>query len=755
MPGRFGTFKGVFVPSTEAILGNVLFLLLPVLTADVGLLAILIIIILAHSLTLSTSFSLADCATNLNEIGGGGMYALTKLSLGNAFGGSIGVQLYLAQAASIGFYCIGFTEPLQPILAPFLQKIPFLAIETAQDLLFQKQIISSLVFIIFFIIVMAGADFTLKIQMLILYILLLSILSIFFSPLYDIHYEGVAIYTDEINLIGNRPLTISLFFIAFTQFFPAVTGIDAGVGMSGELKDPKKNIVRGTFLAIIVTFTVYIIAAVIFSFIRIDALIESYNGENAVGRVLTNILGFNLSFPKNIPGILILAGILFATSSSALSFFMTAPRTARSLQNDNILPKFFDFLGKDIRKDGIEPRLATILTFFIGISIIWIGNINVAAMIVGISFLIVYGWINLSAFFERVSRNPTFRPSSKNHWAISLYGFLASMIAIALFDLLAGVLIFVTQYIIFRLILKYKSENKLEGVWWGVLFMFITRGLISLKKIVQGTKNWRPILSAFSFGGAEDNPEKIAEIASKIAFYKGIVHMNVLCKSKDPCGFSRIQNYKIPLSIVRTENYTESFLSILQASNFSGLDPNTILFEYKKKTNTVKIINTILEMNRNVLLLKNGNKLNKTELIDIWWRGERNGNLMVLLAYIIKTSPGDHLKNFRIRIIRKLDQGEDKKQAHLEMKELLQKTRLSGDVFIIPYDTEPFRKTLLDISADADLIMMGLFGNYTEKGVNRTFSLNEYFFDKEISTYNELPSVLFVKSAYILNLIEE
>ena len=156
MSKKFGTFKGVFVPSTEAILGTVLFLLLPALTADVGLIHMLLIVVLAHSVTLATSFSLADCATNLNDIGGGGMYALSKRSLGKAFGGSIGIQLYFAQAASIGFYCIGFAEPLQPLLSPLLQFIPLFQGSSPEELLLQKQIFASIVFIVFFIIVMIG-----------------------------------------------------------------------------------------------------------------------------------------------------------------------------------------------------------------------------------------------------------------------------------------------------------------------------------------------------------------------------------------------------------------------------------------------------------------------------------------------------------------------------------------------------------------------------------------------------------------------
>ena len=52
---KFGTFKGVFVPSTEAILGTVLFLILPALVGDLGLILMTGIIILAHSVTLATS----------------------------------------------------------------------------------------------------------------------------------------------------------------------------------------------------------------------------------------------------------------------------------------------------------------------------------------------------------------------------------------------------------------------------------------------------------------------------------------------------------------------------------------------------------------------------------------------------------------------------------------------------------------------------------------------------------------------------
>ena len=154
-----------------------------------------------------------------------------------------------------------------------------------------------------------------------------SIATIFVQLFLDVHYEGTALFygsLKEINLFGNRALTVPIFFLAFTQFFPAVTGIDAGVGMSGDLKNPKRSLVQGTFWAIGVTFVVYLITGFIFTLMNKEMLITGYVNNSATGNLLTVLLGFNRPFPCNIMGIIILGGILFATGSSALSCFMTA-----------------------------------------------------------------------------------------------------------------------------------------------------------------------------------------------------------------------------------------------------------------------------------------------------------------------------------------------------------------------------------------------------------------------------------------------
>ncbi len=754
---KFGTFKGVFIPSTEAILGTVLFLLMPLLTADVGFIPMIAVILLAHTVTIATAFSLSDCATNLNKIEGGGMYALSKRSLGNAMGGSIGIQLYLAQAASIGFYAIGFAEPLRALIVPHLQTIPLFTSTTPQAILLQKQIIATVFYFIFFIIVMIGADFTLKLQSLILVILFLSIITIFASPLMSMEYHGQKVFIHSFNLLGNRPLTLGIFFLTFTQFFPAVTGISTGVGMSGDLKEPKKSIVRGTFSAILVTLGIYIGIAVLFSFIDKKVLITGYRNNVPFGVILTELFGLEKPFPWNIPGLFILLGVLFATASSALSVFMTGPRTIQYLAKDGILPRILSFLQYDFKKGGSEPRYAVLVTFFVGLVVIWMGDINLAAIVVGILFLVVYGWVNGAAFLERVSRNPTFRPTFKGHWLISLYGFVACIAIITMFDWRIGLFVFISQYLIFRLILKYKSEGKLEGVWWGFFFTLITGALSRLKNIALDSRNWRPIVSAYAYySGAWKETSLVAE---KIATFQGWAHLNILAppsKEREENEPLDTESLTIPSAVIQTTDFSKTIITLLQTSNPVGINPNTILLEYNSKVDNVSILDKILSMGKDILLFNGGKKLKKRERLDIWWRGERNGNLMVLLAYIMNRSLIDEGDSpYQVRIIRKMQQDENIDITRIEISSLLNKARLSGEIIILPSDDSPFTETLEKVSGNASLIMMGLPGNYIENQKRRLFTLNEFFFTKEIKKYDNLPPTLFVRSARHIKLTED
>ncbi len=737
---KLGTFGGVFVPSFEAILGAVLFLILPLLVGAVGVWNVMIIVVLANSATLATAFSIADSSTNVRNVGAGGMYALSKNSLGIAFGGSIGIQLFIAQAVSIGFYSVGFAEPLQQ----FVVRIPAVAqlIESyGLSALVQKQLLATCIGIIALLAALIGAEFASKLQSIIFVVLIVAVGLVLASPLFGPLYGGERVFTS--TPLGQGLIPGIGFWAAFAIFFPAVTGIDAGVGMSGNLKDPSRSLARGTFWAIAVTFAVYIATTLIFGLVRHDLLVPS---EGYVPSAI------NIFFDEPVIMMVLLIGILFATGSSALSYFLTAPRTAQALVRDRVIPRPLRFLGQDFTKNGREPRWATVMTFLIFLPVIWAGDIALASLIVGICFLVVYAWMNLAAFFERISGNPSFRPTSRGHWFVSLYGFIICMAVVSLFDFRIGIAILAAQLLLIVLLLKFRARNMLEGVWWGVLFSLVGWGSRRLGKIVQGTKNWRPIVGVFGFADKEEETARLQGIALRIGENRGYVALNLLCPRKlTPESVPKLPNSRL----IRTteDRFGTSIRSIVQATVPGGYNFNTVVLPMDPRLNLTDLTRDLIAEQVNVILYRHGRVEIGAGRIDVYWKGQENGNLMALFAYIISQS-GAGAKNQdvrAIRIIRKLMPEEEAEFARDEMKELIRGARLDGEVLILEPDDKRFQETVAANSDDAAMILMGMPGE-NMGAVAQVFQLDELFFTKQIEAYEDFPPILFVKASSVFDL---
>lgn len=740
---KLGTFNGVFIPSFEAILGAVLFLLLPHLVGEMGMVNMLLIVVVANLITTATAFSIGDCTSSVHNIGSGGMYAVSKRSLGKAFGGSIGIQLFLAQAASIGFYAIGFATPLQELLQG-IPAIAALAESMGWSILVQKQLLGSLLALLGLVSSLIGADFVVKIQFIIFLMLSVAIGGFFFSPMMGLQAGGQPIFQSMANLRGAG--TAYGFFVALTTFFPAVTGIDAGVGMSGLLKTPKRSLFRGTFIAIAITFAVYAGLAIVFSFINPSMLVVDSAG---------NIPSMTRLFSGNIIlYVILMAGVMVATGSSALSYFVTAPRTAQALVEDSILPRWMDILKKDFKKGGSEPRFATLLTFIIAMVVVWSGDVNVSSRVVGIAFLVVYGWINLVAFFERVSGNPSFRPTRKVPTFVGLAGFIGSMTIIAMDSWWLGLIVLGSQLLIFNLILRYKAKGQLEGVWWGLMFSIINWGMHRLKKIIQGTKNWRPLLSVFVFGDQLDDGLPALRLARRIADFKGMVSINVI-PGKNGVDVSQLPDDARIVDVDQKEA-SEFIPAAAQLALPSGLSFNSVLLSADTRLHLSAIIEKLIEQGKNVMVYQHGPiPVDKAPRLDLWWKGEDNGNLMALLAYIIvKSDEETGIIPPSVRLVRRLEAGQSKSDVEAEMHELLDHNNISAELLLLEEDENSFVDVLHTVSSDASLILVGMPGKKAGQ-LARMFKLDKLLFERELDHFKELPPVLFVKAAGVMELMEE
>ncbi|MBW2982157.1 amino acid permease [Candidatus Woesearchaeota archaeon] len=400
---KYNTFSGVFIPTFLTIIGVILYLRLGYVVGNAGILGTLLIILISVSITFCTALSISSIITEI-KVGPGGAYSIIYKTLGKDIAGSVGIPFYFAQAFSVAFYVFGFSEAWTYIFPNH----PFL-------------LVLIITFILLFLLTYITTSFAIKTQIIIFIIILLSIASVFLG-------NGLW-FTKELSvpLFGN--FQEMNFWSVFALFFPAVTGILAGIGLSGVLKNPKKQIRRGVLSAIGITTLIYIAVAVWFGFsASADQLIENT-------RIMIGLSAF---------GPLVLLGLLSATFSSALVSFVAAPRLLRALANHKLIP-FSSYFRKTTKKG--EPRIANLFTSLIIITTFTLGSLNIIAPILTVLFLIIYIVINLAILIKQTRES--FKPTFKIPRIIPLYGVISSVIIIFLISVVSGIIALVSISLIY------------------------------------------------------------------------------------------------------------------------------------------------------------------------------------------------------------------------------------------------------------------------------------------------------------------
>jgi solute carrier family 12 sodium/potassium/chloride transporter 2 len=287
---KFGTFEGVFLPTMLTILGAVMYLRTGWVVGNAGLMGGLLIILLANVITFCTGLSISTVATNI-RVGAGGSFSIISQSLGLEVGGSVNLPFYLAQSISVAFYIFAFTEGWLSIFPDHQPAI----------ILFASY---GLCYLVAFVSVGLAA----RIRYPILFIIAFSLFSIFLGVTGSFRTE--ALQTPQLwgtFQSGN-------FWQVFAVFFPAVTGVLAGVNLSGTLANPRRSIPSGTITAIVVSFVVYMSLAYWASLVATpEELINNYT----------------IMIDKAAFGWAVQAGILAATFSAALNSLVGAPGYCR------------------------------------------------------------------------------------------------------------------------------------------------------------------------------------------------------------------------------------------------------------------------------------------------------------------------------------------------------------------------------------------------------------------------------------------
>ena len=686
--GKLGTFAGVFTPSVLTILGIILFLRLGFVVGSAGLGRALIILALANGISILTSVSLSAIATNL-KVKGGGDYYLISRTLGLEFGGAIGIVLFLAQSVSIAFYCIGFGEVINAVLATEFGHLP--------------QIIAALAVSFLFILAWLGADWATKFQYVVMSIITAALVSFFI---------GGYIKWDPALLAQNwsAPASSLGFWALFAIFFPAVTGFTQGVSMSGDLKDPGKSLPRGTFTAVGISIIVYFLAAVVLAAaLPADVLMGNYGAMKRVAYY----------------GVLIWAGVIAATLSSAMASFLGAPRILQSLAADRIFP----FLNPFAKGYGPSenPRRGVLLSAGIAYATIVLGQLNLIAGVVSMFFLISYGLLNYATYYEARAASPSFRPRFRyfNKW-LSLVGALACLGTMMAIDFRAGIVAIAVLFAIFQYLKRTAGPARWADSRRSYHFQRTREHLLAAAGEQEHPRYWRPQILALS-----DHPERRSQLLQFASWIEGGSGLTTAVRIVEGEGvkmrklkaeaeaelqqdIQKEGTHAFPL-VVAAPNIPLGVQTVVQAYGIGSLKANTILLNWLGQSHKKIIgledqkygrnLRSALLYGCNIIFLdvKADKWINieeteeRNRYIDVWWWGDATSRLMLLIAYLMTRH--ENWDQSKIRLLA-VDDGSQSDLSIDSIKEMLEEVRIEADPEIVRDVDED---TFAEYSADAAL----------------------------------------------------
>lgn len=627
----FGTAP-VFLTSICTILGAILFLRFGYAVGHVGLWGSLAIVALGHLVTIPTVLAVSEIATN-RRVAGGGAYYIVSRSFGPTIGGTIGITLYLAQAISIAFYMVAFAEALQPL---------YEWVAATYELKLDPRWVSlTCTLLLIALMLIKGANLGVWGLWAVSAILAVSIGAFLLGTgPEEIRPEGLNITA---RIEGGDS-----FGTVFAICFPAFTGMIAGLGLSGDLRNPQRSIPLGTIGATIAGMVIYALVAV--------KLAQSATPEELAANqfVMAKIALW---------GPVIYVGLGAAALSSALGSILVAPRTLQMLGRDNVLP--FSRLNRLMEK-GVgqtqEPVYATCVSGTIAIVFVLAGGVDFIARILTMFFIVTYGVLCAVSFLEHFAGNPSYRPTFHSRWYLSLIGTVMCalmMIQINVIYAFISIILMVAIYLGLRH--GHKGQRDLTAIFQGTMFQ-LTRWLqitLQRNRVISPEGGWRPsIVAVTQFGerrlGHFDLLRWICHrhgFGHFIQFFHGDysfldeiearIHVDELIQRTE------ISRAGIFVDTLICPTFQLAVAQTLQMPGISGLPNNSILFEFDREN--IDEINDVgqgarLAMNSmfNVLILRSTKyRFGYRSSIHVWVTEENlmNAPMMLMLAYIIVGHP--------------------------------------------------------------------------------------------------------------------
>lgn len=709
---KLSTFSAVFLPVTLTLLGVILFLRMGWIVSIAGPFATFCVITLTMLVAFTTALSISSIATNMT-VGSGGIYFILSRTFGIEVSSAISLPLFLAQSFSVSFYIMGFSEIISYLF-------PMVHIK-----LFNLLILCGLTLITCFTekIIAKGKLFFIT-------VLVLGFLSFFLG--YHKYLENSESFSPSLQFS---------FWALFALFFPAFTGIEGGLSLSKNLKNPSKSIPKGMILSIIFSYLIYL--AVTF-FLYFHA---------SKGVLFTNSL-----IMKNLALVpeLVLITICVSTLSGAISMLITAPIMLEALAIDRVIP---EIIGKGYGRSNL-PRFAILVTFAIALMGLSMEKMNTLAPILTMFFLISYFMINLATALEAMIANPSWRPTFKIPWYVSFIGAILCLIIMLMINPGITLISFSFILILYFIMKKRHLSTRWEDFRHSLLLFLARFAVYRLSKLKSCAKTWRPHLLVFV--GDPLLRSHLISLTSSLTHKKGFLTMTSIIDHNQNPSHEIIEEKKLSLflekaripAIISTfcsDNLLNGMIKMIEYFGIGGISPNTIVLGATKDKEKfplfAEVIKTAYEHKKNILIINEPYRKphiisEKKQNIDVWWAGgsKNNPELMLALAYMLQNSA--EWKGSSLTLKTAVSSDDDLKVSEEKLKELTVSARLNILTQVVKHDlkNDIFKDTIQKSSQNSDLIFLGLRAPFKEE----TSEHYAKYYENLIEKIKNFPTTIFV-----------
>jgi hypothetical protein len=417
----------------------------------------------------------------------------------------------------------------------------------------------------------------------------------------------------------------------------------------------------------------------------------------------------------------ILLGVWGATLSSALGSILGAPRVLQALAKDGILPNSLKFLGTGSGPDN-EPRIATVVTLGFVLIAVAVGDLNLIAPVLSMFFLTTYLVLNLAAGIETFLESPSFRPTFKVHWLLSLLGVVGCLGVMFLIDAIATIIAAIIVFSIYIWLERRELESAWGDIRQGVWMALVRRGLFQLS-YTPDTKNWRPHILTFS--GAPNKRWSLVELAANFSHNVSLFTVCTILPtgSRSPTQRNEIEailrdylEKRAIAGLVRVIMADDPFTGsrqLVESYGIGPLVPNTILLGDSQSPERRKsYCETLVHFHktaRSVLILRDESDqgFSDRQKIDIWWGGlNTNGGLMLILAYLLRTSLEWRGAEINLNLV--VPDQTAAVAAQTNLAKVVTQLRIGAKPQVIVSQGQPFPEILRSSSQDADLVFLGM-----------------------------------------------